>query len=200
MQYSVLNHPDFAVSPAAGVGGSSNGNLINDGVLLMLASHGLRGRSYGDIVADMAATNTNGHNVPDEILTILKGVLLPAQTTHSFDNGRARALQLWSPVSARDAVRAALSDSSHVSVVAQGPLCRVCCVHPLLLAHHDYVPVSTLWSLQTAPYLHSSCRWNRRSLIVTPQQVRLGCWQCYYPHLSQVFPSVTPSQSVAGRT
>jgi hypothetical protein len=127
VRYSVLNHLDFSLPSAAGAGGSSIGSVINDGMLLMLASLGLRGRSYGDVVAVMAATNTNGHNVPDEILAILSGVLLPSQTTHALDKGRARALQLWSPVSALDFVRAALSDCSHVTVVAQGPpLCAWC--------------------------------------------------------------------------
>ncbi len=128
VRYSVLNHPDFAPTSltAAGVCGSSIGNVINDGVLLMLASLGLRGRSYGDIVADMAATNVYGHNVPDKILAILRGVPLPSRTTHSFDNGRARALELWCPVSALTVVRAALDGSSHVTVVAQGTMCCQC--------------------------------------------------------------------------
>ncbi len=115
VKFSVLNHPDFSSAS-----GSVTGSVVNDGVLLMLASLGLRGQSYMDLIARVSATNTEGHNIPESIIAILNTIQLPSRATHCFEKGRAQLLQIWEPVTALDAIRAALSGSHYVTVVARG--------------------------------------------------------------------------------
>ncbi len=122
VRFSVLNHPDFESALAAGAGGSTLGNVINDGVLLMLASLGLRGLSYRDVIDSVATMGTSArdHNIPADVLTILGNAQMPSHTTHCFEDGKARALQLWAPVRALEVIRAAIRNDSHVTVAAQG--------------------------------------------------------------------------------